>query len=323
MDQKNEFRLRGIRCLLFDIFYKNNQVWLVLPVYDLEPFPSELIHVSIEGKRLDITTKHVNTYYYGPVCIYVYDYGEPSPSIDVTVEYEWRKKVFHLEHIETSEKSEMGLTTLCMDDYRLFTPFYGYYKDQGVTQFYIYYNGEITPEIKKFFEPYGKDVTLIEWNFLYKLNGDTHHAQTGQINHALYKYGKDNNKHMIFCDLDEYLHVPKTTLKEFVDRNNDINTFGFSIKWSQTIDGKIPDVFPRTFLTQTGRIKYPMRSKNIYKVSDLKILWIHSPLEYCATQSIICDLDMFHFYNWSRPTRTLRDETSDDLIIHTLEDGRA
>jgi hypothetical protein len=314
MDQKNDFHLQGIRYLLFDIFYKNNKLWLVLPVYDLQPFSPDCIHVRVGDKRLDLRTSHVNTFYYGPTSIYVYDVSEPAPSIQVTVGYESREKVFYLQHIQTSEKTEMGITTLFKDDYRLFTPFYKYYKDQGVSQFYLYCNREITPEIKQFFDNYGHDVTLIEWNYLWKLNEDTHHAQIGQINHALYKYGKDNNRHMIFCDFDEYLHVPKTTLKRFVDSNTHINTFGFRNKWSRTVDGTIPDVFPRTFLTESGQMNYPLRSKNIYKVSDLKLLFIHHPLEFCAKQSGRLDFIMYHFYNWTQPDR----KRTEDLFLVTL-----
>jgi hypothetical protein len=303
MNKKNDFPLKGIRYLLFDIFYKNNKLWLVLPVYDLTPLSVESISVSVEGKQLELTEKHVSTYYYGPTAIYAYDIKTPSSSVCVKVEYEWREKVFHLNHIVTSEKSEIGLTTLCKDDYMLFVPFYKYYKDQGVSQFYIYYNKKVTPEIKQFFQNYGNDVVLIEWNYIWKLNEDTHHAQIGQLNHALYKYGKENHTHMIFCDLDEYLHIPKTTLKQFVDTNKNISTFGFCNKWSRTIDNTIPDVFPRTFLTEPGKLEYPLRSKNIYKVSDLSLVFIHHPLEYVTKQDVISDLTMYHFYNWTQPER--------------------
>lgn len=321
MDQKNDFSLRGIRCLLFDIFYKNNKLWLVLPVYDVTPFPNEHIHITTGGKILELTEEYVSTYYYGPTSIYVYDVNELSPSIDVTVEYESREKVFHLEHIQTSETPEMGLTTLCKDDYRLFIPFYKYYRDQGVSRFYIYYNGQITKEIKEFFQAYGNDVILIEWNYIYWLDeaGTAHHAQIGQMNHALYKYGKDNTRHMIFCDFDEYLHVPDTTLKQFVDTNKHINTFGFRNKWSQTIDCKIPDVFPTTFLTEPGQLDYPVRSKGIYKVSDVKTICVHHVVEYSTPKSLLCHMWMYHFYNWTRPERTV--DSVVDLV--TLSGGRA
>jgi hypothetical protein len=328
MDQKNDFHLRGIRYLLFDIFYKNNTLWLIGPVYDLVSFSSELMNVSIGGKRLELTTKHISTYYYGPASVYVYNVEKSSQSVQVTVEYEGRKKEFHLQHIKTTEKPELALTTLCKGDYQLFIPFYKFYKDQGVSHFYIYYNGTSTLEINKFFQGFA-DVTLIEWDYIYWLDDECtqHHAQVGQINHALYKYGKGTHTHMAFCDFDEYLHVPKTTLKQLVDSHSNIDTFGFCNKWSQTIDNKVPDVFPTTFLTETGQLKYPTRSKNIYKVSDVKLLCVHHPIEYCRSQSAtsrfiidkqraMCDLHMYHFYNWTRPDR----KVDEHLVMHTLSD---
>ena len=42
-----------------------------------------------------------------------------------------------------------------------------------------------------------------------------HHAQLGQIHHAIYYYGKDICDYMIFCDLDEYLFIPNNSIIEF------------------------------------------------------------------------------------------------------------
>ena len=50
-----------------------------------------------------------------------------------------------------------------------------------------------------------------------------HHAQPGQMHHALYKYGKNNYNYMIFCDLDEYIFIPNKTIKEYIFENKHYN----------------------------------------------------------------------------------------------------
>jgi hypothetical protein len=189
----------------------------------------------------------------------------------------------------------------------------------------MYYNGIITPEIRKFFNK--EDVTLVEWNFHYwnpRGIKYVHHAQMGQIHHALYKYGKDVYDYMIFCDLDEYLHIPKNkfiesvnsltmptmptmpNLMQFIKINPDIDIFGFCNFWANTVDGNIPSTpyLPKKILAVSQPCEYRERSKNIYKVSSINTIGIHQ-VSYDNTLSSITDLHMYHFYKWSYKTRTI------------------
>jgi hypothetical protein len=168
----------------------------------------------------------------------------------------------------------------------------------------MYYNGKITEEIVTDILNL-PNVTLIEWDFPYwNDNGDKykHHAQMGQLSDALYKYGKDRHKYMIFCDMDEYMFVPGTHLNTFVDIHPEVDIFGFHNIWANTLDGKIPDshVFPKQIFIGSEKLRYNLRSKNIYKTSCLKIAGIHSSRHFCSENvKILNNLDMFHFYNWS------------------------
>jgi hypothetical protein len=47
-----------------------------------------------------------------------------------------------------------------------------------------------------------------------------HHAQPGQIQHALYKYGKNEYTYMIFNDLDEYMHIKNKKLIDIINESN-------------------------------------------------------------------------------------------------------
>ena len=191
------------------------------------------------------------------------------------------------------------------NDYRNFKPFYIYYKEQGVSHFFIYYNGIITKEIIEYFDYH--DVTLIEWNFEYWnkhfKHGSSHVAQMGQMHHALYKYGKDLSEYMIFCDLDEYLYIPNYTLNDYIKIHPNCDVFGFCNRWSDISDNKIPDFLPSVINT-AYKLKYKDRSKNIYKTSYVNLLNIHFPFKCNKDPVYITDLDMFHFFKWSGKKRS-------------------
>jgi len=206
-------------------------------------------------------------------------------------------------------KKKLSITTLFKDDFALFSIFYFYYKKQGCDHFYMYYNGFLTDEIKSVFQK--PDVTLIEWNYQYFNSGDCkyiHHAQVGQISHALYKYGK-YSEYMIFCDLDEYLYIRDSTLINFILENPTVDTFGFCNRWSCTLDKGIPSVFPHTFLS-SAQNKYKDRSKNIYKTSSVNYIGIHCGINFNKTEVIIKDLTMFHFFNWAKKQRAINEVMS-------------
>jgi hypothetical protein len=273
-----------------------------MPIYN-EKVPSTEIIVQTNNTELKLISEYVRDTY-EPIVIFVYSCRCMADDITLTVKYKDITNSYLLEHIDVSDiKIPLSLTTLFKNDYKLFPMFYNYYKNQGVSHFYMYYNGIITDEITDIFN--FDDVTLIEWDFNY-WNDETckytHHAQLGQIHHALYKYGKNVSDYVIFCDLDEYLHIPDITLYNYILNNPDIDVFGFQNRWSITLDGKIPDMFPNTFLT-SEKIEYRCRSKNIYKANTIHTLGIHHSSK--KTNNIKIGFDMFHFYNWGDKVRKI------------------
>jgi hypothetical protein len=151
----------------------------------------------------------------------------------------------------------------------------------------------------------------------------------GQIHHALYKYGKDIYEYMIFCDLDEYLHIPKNkfiestppnlaqysdnTLKQFIINKPDIDIFGFCNFWANTIDDSIPSTpyLPKNFLAVSEPTEYLERSKNIYKVSSINTIGVHQiGYDFYSSLTSITDLNMYHFYKWSSKNRVIENCTS-------------
>ena len=165
----------------------------------------------------------------------------------------------------------------------------------------MYYNGLLNNEIKKIFNY--KDVTLIEWDFRYWNPGKykyRHHAQLGQMHHALYKYGKDNYKYMIFNDLDEYLFIPNIKLVEYIKLNTNINIFGFKNIWANT---KNNEVNIQEDLDISKPFPFGTRSKCIYMVSSIETIGIHTPSKMLQKKNTDYDNYMYHFYKWSLKIR--------------------
>lgn len=336
---------------VFDVFYKDNKIYLILSVnidpvdennldikidgktihlnekiirwskwgnestiiliYDYIPdvATTEELHSVIET---DITQRNTDLELKQEVTDAS---GVPSKPNEVTIKYNNITCTQKVSLVVTgSDKKNLALTTLFKNDYYLFPIFYQYYKKQGVEHFYMYYNGILTDEIKDYF--HYDDVTLIEWNFRYwsppTSTGITpHHAQMAQIHHAIYKYGKTNYNYMIFNDLDEYLYIPDQKLIDFIKANPEIDTFGFHNIWSITVDKNIPDTFPDTIITDTQKIHYGRRSKNIHKLDSIKTIGIHVHNSYQnnINPKRIHGLDMYHFYNWTKRNRAIKLDT--------------
>lgn len=332
----NSFRIDKTRLLFFDIFYKNNKIYLIMPIYNKPANPSQ-ISLVINNKELVLEesfTKNSDE----PILIYIYNVSEITLDIviNVTMTCCEIKRSYTLRHIVTNTSNSISpqyfltLTTLFKNDYDIFPLFYNYYQTQGVSHFYMYYNGVVTKELKEFFAKYGNSVTLIEWDFHYwnpRAFKYPHHAQMGQIHHAIYRYGKECSDYMIFCDLDEYLHIPYSkykkyednnstggadksiTLKKFIQDNPDTDIFGFCNIWANTANGILPPrpFLPDTILTVETKNEYCDRSKNIYKLDSIETIGIHqllNPTRFNELQSIT-DLSMYHFYNWSRTSRIM------------------
>ena len=331
------FAINNLKLLFFDMYYKNNKIYMIMPIYNAPAFPDHIM-VTINNKILKLSESHIKDSN-EPILVYIYEYiTPPNTMIKVNVKLINNMiKSYNLQHIYTNPGTNPGthpvknpnnflaLTTLFKNDYYLFPLFYNYYKEQGVQHFYMYYNGIITPEISKIFDKH--DVTLVEWNFHYwnpRGVKYAHHAQMGQMHHALYKYGKDIYEYMIFCDLDEYLHIPKNkfiessehtltqykenTLQQFIKNKSEIDIFGFCNFWANTIDDNIPSTpyLPKKFLAVSEPVEYLERSKIIYKVSSINTIGVHQiGYNFYSTLSGITDLNMYHFYKWSSKDRTI------------------
>lgn len=291
MNEFNDFTL-------FDVFLKNELITIVCSINN-NPVNENEIDIYVNNTKLQYSHKYMKTT--GEPCLILF-YICVEKTEEVTINYKKIERVFPIDNIDTNRKGTLALTTLCKNDYSYFPTFYDYYTKQGVEHFYIYYNGKLHDNVNKVMNY--PNVTLIEWNFRYWNKGQykckyKHHAQPCQINHALYKYGKQNYDYMIFNDLDEYFHIEGYSLKDYIKNNPSINIFGFRNIWARTITPGIPSTIPNEFLCSNVIWKYSRRAKNIYKTDDIKLAGIHSPHIVEKQKNRIVDLNMYHFLEWN------------------------
>tara|TARA_B100000886_G_scaffold332894_1_gene286143 strand:- start:3509 stop:5140 length:1632 start_codon:yes stop_codon:yes gene_type:complete len=299
----NTFELSDYKVLYFDIFLKNNELFLILPVYNKDIYFIDKIRVINNGKNL-ILKKKILKVRYEPTIILVYDFNSDNNYITLT--YNNLVKRYNLEHIKTKKKYKLTLTTLFKDDYYLFDFFYNHYSNQGVEHFYMYYNGILNENIRNIFSN-KKNVTLIEWNFKYW--NDTscefrHHAQMGQIHHAIYRYGKNVSEYMIFCDLDEYMLSPHRKLIQMLNSNYD--TYKFCNIFSELLDDrkKITEL-PNKFKV-SKKYKFNSRSKCIHKLDSIETISIHYGYKFLISSPKVIESYnncLYHFYRFGNKTR--------------------
>jgi hypothetical protein len=308
------FALDSDDYLFFDIFHKNNKLYLICPVYSVGIDISKL-SIFHNGSTLVIIEKY-SEIHVEPVEVLIYSHSSSGGSI--LVEYNGTQKEFTLEHIRTTVHPTLSVSTEFKDDYRLINIFYNYYKNQGVTNFYMYYNGKLTDDIRQMYNLPG--VVLIEWNFRWKNTLSdkylfVHHSQPAQMHHALYRYGKDVNEYMIMCDLDEYMYIPAKKLVNYIREHPAIDMFGFRNVWSDTIDGNIPSTLPNRIRTSNEWHTFKYRSKCIYKTELVLTLTIHYGTRFKRPVQILTDNILLHFYKWSGRDRSKQTENIVTLVL--------
>lgn len=297
----NSFLKKDKNVLLFNVFIKNNKLYLIVPI-GTNKSKIKIIYNSNELICSEEIQKHMNE----ATQIIIYDfYFDSEDTYKITISINEQTKVFMLKHEKTYKNKKLALTTLFKDDYKLNKIFYDYYKKQGIQHFYMYYNGKITDEIKKYFDK--EDITLLEWDYIYEKPGmySAHYAQPAQMHDAIYRFGKDNYEYLLFCDLDEYLHIENQKLINLVS-DTSIDTFGFHNLWSNTKDFIIPDKFPNEFYVSENLCGFKNRSKCIHKMDSVVYIDIHKGSKYKSKEINLKHEKkyiMFHFSSWSRLDR--------------------
>lgn len=304
----NSFALETYKYLFFDIFHKNNKLFLICPVYVSRLNISDL-HIYANDVELSLIKQHVRTDNERTE-ILIYSFQTDTHLNKIIVKYNDIIKDYELPHINNTIKNQLSVTTLFKNDYKLINLFYNYYLSQGVTNFYMYYNGKLTHDIIQTYNMPG--ITLIEWDFQYWFDSQLfiHHAQAGQMSHALHRYGREESEYMIFCDLDEYMYIPGKSLFKHIKEHPAIDMFGFCNRWCDTPDGKMPEKIPNT-IRMSDPCNFPDRAKCIYRTDAIELVSIHG--HTCTLTKTLCTYMLLHFHRWSGKVR----ESHNHGAIHT------
>jgi hypothetical protein len=316
-DDIQPFIIRDNEYLFFDIFHKNNQLILICPAYSNDTSYIQHIHISCGSTEISLQSSVMRLTYETTIILF-YNFESPEEWNDIDVWFYDLQQTFTLYNMKSTTNQLLSATTLFKNDYKLIDIYYDYYKKQGVDRFYLYYNGPLTDEICSYYQK--EHITLLEWDYPFwnELSCTcspckhrcpfSHHAQLGQMHHALYKYGKGSSQYMMFNDLDEYCYFQHMSIQDYLTKNK-YDIIGFQNCMSITIDKHIPQTFPGKFYSSTTINKYPERSKNIYNVDKIDTLVTHcinygKPFPDNLHMSVGEGV-MYHFANWSKRDRSL------------------
>lgn len=294
--------------LFFDIFYRNKEVVLICPVYGINTY--KIQHDAVEVLFNNAPLKMINVIRKldgEAVVIIIFSLDTFLKEVKLTVRFEKYVKDFVIANFN-KEKPHLKLaqTTLFKDDYELIPNFVEWYIKQGVEYFYLYYNGIIPEHVKSICNKF-HNIQLLSWNFIYwnkkSEKGYLHHAQVGQIHHALYKYGKPLARWMLFNDLDEYIYTGKTNLAKKIiqdsNSNNRIQSIAFMNHWAEVPNINAPCHIPKTILISEKPDPYPQRSKCVHRCDKHQYISIHRSHLDNSTISFATDCKLLHFYTWS------------------------
>ena len=262
----------------FDIFLKDNKIHFICPLYSKEHDTTK-IKVLYGSKELQLLENIVfaSNKFFESTQILIFE-GSKEEKMSIDVHYDHIHKQYHLKKLKLPCRKLVQTTLFIHAEYLFPMMFYKFYKNHGVEHFYLYFNGEIPDKIKNHHCFNNDDVTLIPWNYRYWNNQSQcsylHHAQMGQINHALYKYGKGSSEYMMFNDFDEYFAAP-LKIYDLISKTN-YNCYGFENRWAKLYHGDFPNNVPFKIRVSKEAIGYPCQSKNIWKCSVPTVLMVHN-----------------------------------------------
>lgn len=326
--------------LFADIFYRDDKIFLTCPVYSEDYVDINKIIITYNGFELsgphlthipdEAITNADNSWFVGDyncsrTLVYDFPYDVDSAELKVTYEdlvnnYTVTRGVF------PSSKDFLSATTLFQEDVKFqpFTLYYNYYSQQGVEKFYLYHNNVgVNSEIKDLAIYDYPNVQLLQWPFHYwsTVNGrisyirehnsplpgvaNVHHAQTIQLQHVLYKYGKPASEYMIFNDFDEYMDISyAVNIRTYLKEESPDNVM-FRNHWCCTLsEPTVPAEFPEFLYKATKKYGRGSRSKCVHKTSVLDSLCVHYAPTCCwnipdPTINARKHNMLYHFVDWS------------------------
>lgn len=236
-------------------------------------------------------------------------------------------------------KYRLTVTTKILNESHNMKEWIEHYLKLGVEHFYIYkdFKTTDTEDLNKVLTPYISSslVTLIEWPYHHGNCTEHKFGQMGQINHAIYKYGRGSSEWLFIGDVDEYI-VPKYKFNKsnFIDsivkqQSSSpsilkIQTYWFGGQENTKVEKWDTDKTKKYIYRKDEPEGFDNRTKCIVRPEKVKLFRIHQPDIY-EGELINVSVDKvqinhyFNFSNWqTRDTDieiTVKDESLVEIFI--------
>lgn len=191
---------------IFDTFIKNDILYLISTHYNNADLP---ITIKVNGVQAD--EEGYNEY--EPVrCFFTKAPSNPNVKLEIC----GNEIPVSVRIVESNQPSGIGIATLFKSDAYRIPDFINYYKKQGVTKFWFYYNGSKLPPGL----PEGENINYRLWDYTY-FNTRTntchlmHCAQTAFLTLCSKLYLPDV-EWLILNDLDEWIYHENTTIADYL-----------------------------------------------------------------------------------------------------------
>ena len=252
--------------LFLDIFIKNDELILIVPIYENFILDENKLIINNNNIKLKEKLKYIE--YEGIIILkYLINLEEnelDSNNININIKYETKTQNFNLniDNFRNIYYDNLSISTLFKNDYYLLDCWIDFYSKKNISDFYLYYNGKIdniSDTINNIKNKYQfLNITFIEWDYHYWNNSSKfkHHAQTGMLNHCLYYFCKNYYYYWLNIDLDEYINN--------INFEDNCDLYIYHNRWARLENSKITnynlDLYKTTFYL--GKIQQMFRIKN-------------------------------------------------------------
>lgn len=249
------------KTIIFDMFIKNNILYMISTYYNKYDPP---ITIKVNGIQVDESGYNE----YEPVRCF-----STRAPLDPNIELEicGTKIPVTVRIVESKQPSGIGIATLFKYDAYRIPDFINYYKKQGVTYFWFYYNGSELPLDL----PQGENINYRLWNYKYfnepqdYISRWGHCAQTAFLTLCNKLYLPDV-EWLILNDLDEWIYHENTTIAVYLKNiSEDRQIVQIRNHWAKRKNNEI-----KYSLTYND---FNIRSKCIYRNTYKDYFGIHSP----------------------------------------------
>ena len=223
----------------------------------------------------------------------------------ILLQYRTQRKIFKLKCLPTKSNQDISMSTLCKNDINMLHNWISYYILLGVKYFDIYYNGVINNNIIKISNSLPANCRLIQWDYTYWIQrskgSSSHFAQTQFMVSAIIR---SRTQWVGFFDIDEYIVIPKISLKTKVLSTKNMLSLYFSCKWAQSKKDfhTLEELYTSSILVSNS-LPYSKRSKHFVNTVLIPLPYIHfMSNNQCKSKNQIINSKLFflHFYDMNK-----------------------